>query len=454
MSIFNGFFDNLLNGALSPKGDMADYAHASRLFVDNKHRLTPKTKYLYHVSFNLNETVVGRVLPGFTGKHGNEVNMLVKSVDLPKYKITTETKNMYNRKKNLQTRIDYDPINISFHDDNLGIVTLMWEGYYRYYYRDGNYGSLDGAGRPNQTSGAYSRLNTYQKQENFGRYGFDNDSYEPFFTSIQISQLARHEYTTFTLVNPIVSDFQHDTMDSSLGAEPAANQMTVLYETVFYARGGIEEGNAPKGFATEHYDKTPSPISIAGGGTASLFGQGGVLAGAGSVFGDITSGNIGLGTIIKGVNTVRNAKELTKEGIRNEGFAVLGDTIRETAGVNVSGLANSSFPKNGGSGTTTTNATPVTTVKATKRLGATQILGGFATNQTLLESSVRKAYATGVIGDVANGVGTFDTLDAADQEAFEAEFVQLIQNGDIKAINIASNVIVQYKELNGDNVNV
>src|SRR6056300_359759 len=102
MSLFNGFLDNLVNGALSPKGDMADYAHAARLYVDNQHRLTPKTKYLYHVSFNLNESVVGRVLPGFTSKHGAEVNMLVKSVDLPKYKISVETKNMYNRKKNLQ----------------------------------------------------------------------------------------------------------------------------------------------------------------------------------------------------------------------------------------------------------------------------------------------------------------------------------------------------------------
>ena len=454
MSLFNGFFDNLVNGALSPKGDMADYAHASRLFVANQHRLTPKTKYLYHVSFNLNEAVVGRVLPGFTSKHGNEVNMLVKSVDLPKYKIQVETKNMYNRKKNLQTRIDYDPVNISFHDDNLGIVTLMWEGYYRYYYRDGNYGSLDGAGRPNQTSSAYSRLNTYENPEQYPRYGFDNDSYEPFFSSIQISQLARHEYTTYTLVNPIVSDFQHDTMDSSLGSEPAANQMTVLYETVFYARGGVEEGNAPKGFGVDHYDNTPSPLSVAGGGSASLFGSGGVLSGAGSVFGDIASGNIGLGTIIKGVNTVKNAKELTSEGIRQEGFQVLGDTIRDTTGVNVSGLANTSFPKSGGAGTTVTTATPVSTIKASKRLGTTQILGNFATTPLLLESSVAKAYATGVLGDSANGVGTFSTLDTADQDAFKEEFVQLIQNGDIKAINIASNVIVNYKELNGDNVNV
>jgi len=454
MALFNGFLDNLVNGALNPKGDMADYAHASRLYTDNQLRLAPKTKFLYHVSFNLNEAVVGRVLPGFTSKHGKEVNMLVKSVDLPKYQIQTETKNQYNRKKNLQTRIDYSPVNITFHDDNLGIATLMWEGYYRYYYRDGNFGSVDGAGRPNQTSGAYSRLSTYEESQTLPRYGFDNDSYEPFFSSIQISQLARHEYTTYTLVNPLISDFQHDTMDASLSAEPSANSMTVLYETVFYARGGVEEGNAPKGFGEEHYDSAPSPISVAGGGSTSLFGSGGVLAGVGGVASDIASGNIGLGTIIKGVNTFRNAKELTSEGIRNEAYQVAGNAIGAGAGVNVSGLANTSFPKTGGTGSTSTEAAPVSTQKPTKRLGANDILGNFITQPELLQSSLRKAYATGVVGNQANGVGAFDTLDPADQDAFEAELIALIQNGDIKAINIASNVIVTNRELNGNTTNV
>ena len=30
---FSGFADNLINGALNPKGNLADWQHASRLFV-------------------------------------------------------------------------------------------------------------------------------------------------------------------------------------------------------------------------------------------------------------------------------------------------------------------------------------------------------------------------------------------------------------------------------------
>jgi len=138
MSKFGGFLDNLVSGALNPKGDMADYRHASRLYTDDNFRLAPKTKFLYHVAFNLNEDVIKKVRPNFDKKHGLEVNMLVKTADLPKYNIQTETKNKYNRKKNLQVRLDYDPINITFHDDNMGLTSYLWESYYRYYYVDGN----------------------------------------------------------------------------------------------------------------------------------------------------------------------------------------------------------------------------------------------------------------------------------------------------------------------------
>ena len=83
-NIFNGFLDNLVNGALSPKGDMADYAHAARLYTDDNFRLAPKQKFLYHVTLNLNENVINKILPGWVQRHSNEVNMLVKSVDYAK----------------------------------------------------------------------------------------------------------------------------------------------------------------------------------------------------------------------------------------------------------------------------------------------------------------------------------------------------------------------------------
>ena len=47
MANFNGFLDNLAQGALNPKGNLADFRHASRTFVDDSFRLAPKAKFLF-----------------------------------------------------------------------------------------------------------------------------------------------------------------------------------------------------------------------------------------------------------------------------------------------------------------------------------------------------------------------------------------------------------------------
>ena len=174
------FLNNLAQGALNPKGNLGDFQHAARLYVDDAFKFAPKQKFLYHVAFNINPDAAA-IIPQLTTKHSNTINMLVKSVDLPKFDITTETKHAYNRKRVLQKRIDYSPCNIAFHDDNFGLTTAMWEAYYRYYYKDGNYASVDQAGAPQATNSAYNRANIYGTSNQQYRYGFDNDSFAPFF---------------------------------------------------------------------------------------------------------------------------------------------------------------------------------------------------------------------------------------------------------------------------------
>ena len=451
-NIFNGFLDNLVNGALSPKGDMADYSHAARLFTDDNFRLAPKQKFLYHVTLNLNDNVVNKVLPGWVGRHTNEVNMLVKSVTMPSYDITTETKNKYNRKKNVQTRIDYTPVNIVFHDDNNSITTQLWTAYYNYMFRDGTYGSRDGAGAPNQSARPYDRFNAYKgSTQNGDRFGLDNNQYEPFFTSIQISQLARHQYLTLTLVNPIIEKWSHDTLDNSASADPMQNTMTVAYESVFYADGAVVEGSTPKGFATEHYDSTPSPIAAGSGG--SLFGSSGVLAGGVSVLGDLAGGKADLGTLLTAARTVKNAKKLTKEGLRNEAYQVAGQTIRTATGTNVSGLANTSFPKSGGNGTQTTEAKAITTVKQDKQIDTAELQTALANNAELKDLVAERAVAIGAVSTLAGynignaaGLGAYDNLTVNEKTIVKTEVDQLLSNEDPKMLSITNSIVTKYRE--------
>ena len=310
-----GFLDNLFSAILGPKGNMADWQHASRLYVDGNQRLAPKTKYLYHVYFQL-DPIVESILPELKTKHNLEIGMLVKSADLPRYTAIVETKNKYNRKKNVQTGIQYQPINISFHDDNYGVTTALLEAYYRYYYADAGYGRVPGA-----YNKAGAGDNTYMgSNRNQYKYGLDNDISVPFFQNIQITQLAKKTFTTYRIVNPIITDWQHDTVDNSV-SDMMTNNITVAYEAVHYERGVIEAGsqNNPTGFGSqEHYDKQPSPISLLGGGQ---LGVGATLGAATDIYDYISKGtkfNSPLEAGLGAFQLVRNLQNLNLRDLQNE----------------------------------------------------------------------------------------------------------------------------------------
>jgi len=268
----NGFLGDLLQGFLDPKGNLGDYQHASRLYVDDTFRLAPKTKFLYYAVFNINQSAMQDV--SFQDRHQLELNYLVKSMDLPKYTIDTTTLNQYNRKTNIYTKITYDPITITLHDDNNGITNSLWALYYGYYFAD----------RLN-TSDPYSTVapeaymrHTYDAKETFPyRYGLDNDSLEPFFNSIQLFVLSRQRFFSYMLCNPKITKWEHDNMSQSEGAGIVENKMTLAYDAVIY-NSGIVDANAedPAGFAVLHYDNVPSPIvneEILQTGIEGIFGD-------------------------------------------------------------------------------------------------------------------------------------------------------------------------------------
>mgnify|MGYP003663567237 FL=1 len=340
----NGFLDNFFNGVLNPKGSMGDFQHASRLYVDNAFRLAPKSKFLYFVNFNFYKDDKHDVLAGFPkiqNRHRAEMNMLVKNVDLPQYRSSVEVKNAYNRKKNVQTRIDYTPVSMTMHDDNQGLTTMLMEAYYKYYYRDSNITDITASYDP--------RSNYKDENGRSYRFGLDNDKMVPFFRSIKLYQFSRHEYTEYTLVNPIIESWGPDTMDQTDGSGIAENKMTINYEAVLYSRGAVGE-DSPATFATDHYDKTPSPLSVAGGGVGNLFGGGGILDGASSVLGDITGGTFGLGTLLTAANTVKNAKNLSKDSLKAEGLSILTGAIVNVGKKGVGGLPGILVPKTNGTG--------------------------------------------------------------------------------------------------------
>ena len=345
---FNGLLDSIANGILSPKGNMADWQHAARLYTDRDMALAPKTKFLYHVQFEVTPPAQEIAPKIFNGSTLNEIGMLVKRADLPKFTANVETKKKYNRVKNVQTSITYTPVSIDLHDDNEGITTALLQAYYRYYFADGN------QQKDNGKAYAVSPHSTYENaMANNYKFGMDvNNPGVPFFKNIKISTLSRGEYTTYTLVNPILTGWSHDNVDNSDGAGTMVNSIEIAYEAVFYDQGSTKAGaqGEPAGFGQDHYDNMPSPISLEGGGKLGL---GGTIGGALDLYEFIASGgayNNPLLTILQGAQLLGNVRNLSKEGIRQEGFNILTGALGQATGTNVSGVAQAFFPKNGGNG--------------------------------------------------------------------------------------------------------
>lgn len=230
---------------------LRDYRHAARLFTDDQFRLSPKQKFQFHVSFSINRAAL--LDPSLVQRHGNEINMLVKSIDLPGFEIQSETLNQYNRKKNVQYSHKYKPINVTFHDDNMGIINQLWHNYYNYYYADPSSA---------KDPGSYNRTATKNFSYTSNAYGLDNGSTTPFFNYIKVYQMARHEFVCYTLHNPLITSWNHNRVDyNTSGAHD--NAMGLAYEAVSYDVGKVTAGD-PEGFGVEHYDQTPSPLSSSG----------------------------------------------------------------------------------------------------------------------------------------------------------------------------------------------
>ena len=384
---FTAFLDNFFGGVTNPKGNLGDFQHAQRLYVDNAMRLAPKTKFLSFVNFNITPQAL-RNLPRLDNAHLAELNMLVKRFDMPQYTASVDTKNQYNRKKNIQTRIDYQPISLALHDDNFGITTMLMEAYYRYYYKDSNISNI---------TATYDPRSTYKEDNGRTfRFGLDNDKMVPFFQDIKLYQFSRHEYTEYTLVNPIISQWGHDSMDQSDGVGIAENKMVINYEAVLYDRGTIGEDN-PATFATRHYDQTPSPLGVEGGGVGSLFGGGGVLDGASSTLGKLASGDI-FGALITGANTIRNADKLTLDSIKNEGLSILTGAVIDAV-KDPGGVPNINFAKNngnGGSEQTTEASAPADTGTTEQR--AAKVAAARAANSGNFDFESNPETATGGTG--------------------------------------------------------
>lgn len=305
------FFNSFLKG-LQANDTLHDYNHASKIFASNAFELSPKFTFLYHVFFDL--------APGITYQRQNELGMLVKSVDLPRFDIATKTLNSYNRPNIVQNKISYQPVQFIFHDDSANVVRNFWFQYYNFYYRDSD------LAEPSyyDYDYKYSERNTIDTQ--FMGYNPKNDR-KRFLKSIRIYSLSKKISSEYILINPIITQFTHGRHESSSINTTLEHSMQIEYETVLYKEGA---SISARGFAqSEYYDQRSSPLARPGA-TKSILGPGGLLQSVDSVANNLAQGNflsaaVGLARsrqTFKGTNigslAATEAKGLTKDVLRGQ----------------------------------------------------------------------------------------------------------------------------------------
>jgi hypothetical protein len=226
------------------------------------------------------------------------LGLLVKNIDLPKIKMATDTLKQYNRKRIVQKKIDYEPVQVEMHDDGGDLVRNMWYNYFSYYYKDptqqyGSQPAMNGALGINATGAqgfSYNNRDIYAANRAVNDWGYIGEAYDdnnksasgkpPFFSDISIYGFNQHKFVQYVLINPLISSWEHDKYDYKEDAGVMQNNISIQYETVKYYSGAIGETRPDtnvEGFADPAaYDTTPSSLSRPSG-QASVIGQGSIL---------------------------------------------------------------------------------------------------------------------------------------------------------------------------------
>jgi len=347
---------------------LKDYAHAARTFLPNGYELVPRNKFLFHTYFNIN-TGIPLLNNAFPTDEKVQIGLMVKTIQLPKFTLETETLNQYNRKRVIQKKINYGPLNMTFHDDSGSLVRNMWYNYYAYYFKDpaqfylapratnGSIGELQ-----SEAGFVYNARDIYDNNRPVNDWGYTGESYsdsgntvtgkQAFFRDITVYGLSQHKWVSYVLINPLIKSWDHDTYNYNEGAGTMQNSMTIEYELVKYyegAIGGVRPDTNVVGFAdSAYYDNVRSSLARPGS-TQSVLGQGGLLDAGIGIVEDLQSGTLTgvIGAIQKAgtVNQTWKGKDF-RASVNEEANAAVKGVLRSSipAAVRSNGGLNAIFP--------------------------------------------------------------------------------------------------------------
>jgi len=255
------------------------------------YRNQPRFPFEFYVDIKLNKvgTTAYYISQYFNNPNWEAVAPLVKSVDMPAFKIETTPLNQYNRKRLSQTKVAYEPIKMVFHDVADGKTLKFWEMYYRYYFKDGNEAGKNEAKMQSTNNGTSPSIEQFIPKLNpaiaslpgavkdlFGQrpptgslmptdtlgskqdtqniiadaltnhnFGFNLQTVgnvRNLIQTIDIYQVHGGRFNQVTLVNPRIAAFTHDILNYSTSDRTLELTFTFEYEYAYYTIQNMKLG--------------------------------------------------------------------------------------------------------------------------------------------------------------------------------------------------------------------
>ena len=197
----------------------------------------PRQQFNGYVMFVLDRDLFGTF---FDEANNDELKVrmssLVRTADFPQVEFKTQTLNEYNRKKIVNTGIEYQPVTIRVVDTASNAWLTMIMKYFAYHYMNprnqNNVGERDVASVNYGQGGAEFIASQFGAGGNFdsNKAGYNINENPHFFERIDYVVYHGQKGTQYSLINPVMTGFTHTPLDYASN-ELMEFTMTFQYES-------------------------------------------------------------------------------------------------------------------------------------------------------------------------------------------------------------------------------
>ena len=197
----------------------------------------PRQQFAGYVSFVLDRDLFGTF---FDEANNDELRVrmssLVRTADFPQIEFKTQTLNEYNRKKIVNTGVEYQPVTIRVVDTASNAWLTLIMKYFAYHYMNprnqNNVGERDVASVNYGQGGAEFIASQFGAGGNFdsNKAGYNINENPHFFERIDYVVYHAQKGTQYSLINPVMTGFTHTPIDYASN-ELMEFTMTFQYES-------------------------------------------------------------------------------------------------------------------------------------------------------------------------------------------------------------------------------